>query len=311
MLRVSPKQETIFYGAPPEEDSPIIGSSKRWYTDDGRTFLPMADTAYYLFFEKPTNITAAYPLPTACPTRLAADVLPFIDDYVQAVAAHGINTLRVNALGSFGWGGAKTPPTSGACMTDLSLYWTDTIGPTAPDLFDAQPSILGVLETPAAPPPSGTTYYPNLESFRATDRKLQFLLNEHPGISIQMILLYDDATADNRNNHQWTRPTRVGGILIQIYRKQMWRNDDRACWAAFPNVFWTVENDKPDTTTEAQDLRKRAQLSLQRSPTLPCPNGVIDRYWRQRRPLNGFGHRAWRPRHDDATQELDQLHHRL
>ena len=111
MLRVSPKQETIFYGAPPEEDSPIIGSSKRWYTDDGRTFLPMADTAYYLFFEKPTNITAAHPLPTACPTRLAADVLPFIDDYVQAVAAHGINTLRVNALGSFGaGGGAKTTP---------------------------------------------------------------------------------------------------------------------------------------------------------------------------------------------------------
>ncbi len=49
MLRVSSSVASVGISA----QYPVAGAPKRWYTDDGRTFLPLADSAYRLFFQRP------------------------------------------------------------------------------------------------------------------------------------------------------------------------------------------------------------------------------------------------------------------
>jgi hypothetical protein len=120
------------------------------------------------------------------------------------------------------------------------------------------------------------SYYPNLKSFQATDRKLQQLLNEHPDLYIQMILVPDGSTESNG----WTS-------MNASVREQMWTTI-MARWAAFPNVFWTIANDLPDTTPEATALGREAScyFAEHRDPTCSATDYNP---WRRNRPLS-FGH---------------------
>jgi hypothetical protein len=77
---------------------------KRWYTDDGQTFLPKADTAYRLFMEVPASRrpparSANLPMPTVTPA--AADT--FVAAYADSAKDHGINVLRALALGNWAY----------------------------------------------------------------------------------------------------------------------------------------------------------------------------------------------------------------
>ncbi|MEI2691894.1 MAG: hypothetical protein V9H69_20200 [Anaerolineae bacterium] len=53
---------------------------KRWYTDDGQTFLPKADTAYRLFMEVPATPT------TGCSANLPMQDPAAADSFVAAYA---------------------------------------------------------------------------------------------------------------------------------------------------------------------------------------------------------------------------------
>jgi len=91
---------------------------KRWYTDDGQTFLPKADTAYRLFMEVPatptTGCSANLPMPTATPAAES-----FVAAYAFSAEQHGINVLRALALGNWAYSDADllahNPAQAGGC----------------------------------------------------------------------------------------------------------------------------------------------------------------------------------------------------
>ena len=93
---------------------------KRWYTDDGQTFLPKADTAYRLFMEVPATPT------TGCSANLPMGDTAAADNFVAAYAGsaqqHGINVLRALAFGN--WAYSDTDfirPTPGGYKVDPSM----------------------------------------------------------------------------------------------------------------------------------------------------------------------------------------------
>ena len=230
MLRVSSASDTTTSGRSQngnvvEAWATRVGTPKRWYTDDGRTFLPMADTAYLLFFEKPIASTPS--VPTTCPPQTAAEAPAFVATYTSEDTSRGINVLRAMALGTWAYPETSTEQ----CTADLSLYWSGTTDGSSSDLFDGQPS-LATLQAPTAP------LYPNLESFQRTDRKLRQLLDEQPELYVQVIFLPDSYT----DNHPWK-------TIDPTLRHQMWETM-AARWAAFPNVFWTITNDTADKFAE-------------------------------------------------------------
>jgi hypothetical protein len=216
-------------------------SAKRWYTDDGRTFLPMADTAYRLFFESPTVVpititTSDDPCP---PWRNEADTEQFIKDYAADDVNHGINVLRVEALGT--WAYPDQQRSAVNCETGLSLFWSTVITGTRDDLFDGPPTIASLERITA------TTYlYPNLQSFQRTDDKLKLLLDERPGLYIQMMLVPEPFGVPN---NPWNN-------FDLALKKQLW-DTMIARWAAFPNVFWSIGNDmtvNADTQQVAREV---------------------------------------------------------
>lgn len=230
MLRVSSVSDTAASTRQPngnivEAWATRVGTPKRWYTDDGRTFLPLADTAYLLFFEQPATSNA--PVPTQCPPIAPTPAPTFVAKYASDDVAKSINVLRVMALGT--WTTEDSPPQD--CNADHTLYWSTNREGSNDDLFDGQPSI-AALQAPTE------TYYPNLQSLQRTDRKLVQLLNEQPGLYIQVIFLPDSGTM----NHPWR-------TINANLRTQMWANM-AARWAAFPNVFWTITNDTADKSSE-------------------------------------------------------------
>ena len=284
MLRVSSVVSTTTSLRVPNGDlteawATQVGTPKRWYTDDGHTFLPLADTAYMLFFETPV-ITSTNHLPSLCPlARMGDSASTFISQYAEAVKTRGINTLRVMAFGAFVWETMSTTVTAAnvECGADLSLYWSTTRQAEDQDLYDSAPRFSNL-----AGPTVG--YYPNLKSFQATDRKLKQLLNDYPELYIQMILVPDGSTA-------------AGGLTTthKTYRTQMWETM-AARWAAFPTVFWTIANDLADTTPEALPLGKEISCYFadNRDQTtcnaLVYPANFTDyNPWRQNRPLS-MGH---------------------
>ncbi len=194
-------------------------SVKRWYTDDGRTFLPMADTAYRLFFERP--ITSTQPVPADCPP--ARDSSAFVTLYASDVVSRGINVLRVEALGTWAHEDRK------GCDADLSLFWSNQRDGSTIDLFDGSPSIEQLS--------GSSVYYPNRQSFQRTDEKLKLLLEAQPSLYVQMILVPEPDA--NNQDHSWL------GISA-TFRQQLW-NTMIARWAAFPNVFWSISNDLGDS----------------------------------------------------------------
>ncbi len=225
------------------------GAGKRWYTDDGRTFVPMADTAYRLFFDTPPG---GVPGSNCPPVRSTAVAKAFVEDYADAVESRGVNVLRVESLGTWAYASRAMPtpgPTPAAeCETDLSLFWSTDRAGSNTDLFNADPTI-AQLATPAP------TRYPNLRSFQTTDAKLKALLESHPGLYVQMILVPEPE--HTYGDHTWIIATPTPGVpsINPTFREQLWRTMV-ARWAAFPNVFWSISNDLGDTKPNNQALAK-------------------------------------------------------
>ena len=199
-------------------------SAKRWYTDDGQTFLPKADTAYRLFLEVPAEqISPNWPecpgnLPMATPQ--VAD--QFVTDYVDSVVDHGINVLRVESLGSWVYTDAeigaracteddpkcpaKPNERNGDCNPDLNMIFSENKDGQVYDLFDGPP-VYTATQT--------ITFYPNLQSFRRTDRKLKLLLNQFPSVYVQMLLVTEPV--DTHMDTEWLD-------INSTLRTQLWQN---------------------------------------------------------------------------------------
>ena len=236
-----------------ESNTIINTNTKRWYTDDGQTFLPKADTAYRLFLEVPAQTPGQLISPSSCPTinlpmqdPVVADA--FVTSYADTVEQQGINVLRTESLGTWAytneditlpqdcpedsWKCARflsTPPRMGDCVTDLSLFFSDEVNGSSDDLFDelGGPDYSDIQ----------AGYYPNLQSFQRTDRKLKLLLNQFPSMYVQMLLIPEPASV--YSDTEWLD-------IDSGVRTQLWQNMTSR-WAAFPNVFWSVANDLGDT----------------------------------------------------------------
>lgn len=272
---------------------------KRWYTDDGQTFLPMADTAYRLFFDTPSE---GMPGRNCPPPRPTATAQAFIEGYAADVKNHGINVLRIESLGTWAYpsrqeptptptptGPTPTPtrtptgptPNLAECETDLSLFWADDKDGIDEELLDAQPSINALHSYTTVP-----LYFPNLTSFKSTDQKLEWLLNAYPEIYIQMILVPEPE--DTGQDHTWNDPN--DGIAVE-YRRQIWRTMV-ARWAAFPNIFWTISNDLDDSasSTNTRALMNEVGCYLGGAVNPSTCNGIpIHNPWRLNRPISA-GH---------------------
>lgn len=232
MLRVAPDSST---------------SAKRWYTDDGQTFLPKADTAYRLFLEvPPEQISPNWPeCPANLPMASSQVADQFVADYVDSVAAHGINVLRAESLGTWAYTDveigarvcdeddpkcpAKPNARNGDCNADWNLFLSGNKNGQEDNLFDGPPDYAQM---------QSLTLYPNLKSFRRTDRKLKLLLNQYPSIYVQIMI----APAPMYNREFGWYPSAIDATE----RGWLWQNMV-ARWAAFPNVFWSVSGDLNDT----------------------------------------------------------------
>jgi len=289
--------------------SGISGSGKRWYTDDGRTFLPMADTAYRLFFEMPAAPVPGSEISSSfCPTmtlNTAANADDFVFKYATDVQQHGINVLRAESLGNWAYTDAEIAKIYGCgrtctrlddCNADLSLFWSTALTGSSNDLFDGGPDYTEM---------QSLTLYPNLQSFQRADRKLELLLNKFPALYVQLLLVPDapngsseipwpaaSAAADGFDT-MWTAPDGISAGL----RQQLWQTMI-ARWAAFPNVFWSISNDTNDTMTNNRKLAgevgcywmgpKTTEGSYCNNLSLPFEEFGNDP-WRANRPMS-FGH---------------------
>ena len=247
---------------------------KRWYTDDGRTFLPMADTAYLLFFEAPPG---GVPGSNCPPARSTPDAQATVVAYADAVASRGVNVLRVEALGTWAYEGISMPTPTAVpveCVTDLSLFWSTDKEGSNTDLFNITPTI-----TQLATPTAG--FFPNLMSFRNTDQKLRWLLESNPDLYIQMIIVPEPG--ETGADHTWNATPPIA----PAFRKQVWRTMV-ARWAAFPNIFWSVSNDLSDTQPNNHALLNEIGCYFGGAATT-CDGEAVLNPWRNNRPVSG-GH---------------------
>ncbi len=132
---------------------------------------------------------------------------PMWREYVRDVAAKGVNCLRVAALG--GWGG-----TPGAKVDDNNFWvWNDPWpGGASPDYsrFD-------------------------VAKFQNSDERLRWMLDNHPGIYMQFILLSFKGYGTDGTGKWWLSLPRA--VREKTMRYMIAR------WSAFPNLFWLIVND--------------------------------------------------------------------
>lgn len=127
-------------------------------------------------------------------------------EYVNDAAARGITTFRVASLG--GWGGTPGVP-------DDNNYWSWN------DPWEG-----GAL-------PNFARF--DLTKFRVTDERLRWILENHPSVQLQMILLGLKGYAEDGTGRWWASlPPQVRQATLRHFL---------ARWAAFPNVFWLIVND--------------------------------------------------------------------
>jgi hypothetical protein len=84
------------------------------------------------------------------------------------------------------------------CLPDLSLYFSNSPNGSSTNLFDGGPEH-GQIQPGAYP----IGYYPNLQSFQRTDRKLKLLLNDYPSMYIQVLLVTEPY--HNARNTEWRK----------------------------------------------------------------------------------------------------------
>lgn len=270
---------------------------KRWYTDDGQTFLPKADTAYRLFLEVPMlNEPSDCPVDNL-PMQNPSEADNFVATYAGSAQQHGINVLRALAFGNWAYTDTDLSSTRSCaeedwkclhfviprlqeCLPDLSLYFSNSLNGSSDNLFDGGPEYAQILQT---------GFYPNLESFQRTDRKLKLLLNQYPSMYIQVLLATEPV--DNAADTKWLD-------INATPRTQLWQNMI-ARWAAFPNVFWSISNDLGDTATpDPWTLASYPNNKLLAEEIGcywmgGCNGSVGNDPWRAGRPMS-MGHLRWR-----------------
>lgn len=128
---------------------------------------------------------------------------PLWQQYVADAAAHGVNTLRAGSLGAFD-----------EAIATHDDWWRNDPWPggDSPDYqrFD-------------------------LLKFQTTDTRLEWILNNHPGMYVQMILFGLKGYGGQGTGDWWA------GIDPAVRERTMRYMIAR--WSAFPNVYWLVVND--------------------------------------------------------------------
>ncbi|MEQ2006126.1 MAG: DUF5060 domain-containing protein [Limisphaerales bacterium] len=159
-------------------------NSRHWMTEDGRWFLNVSDTAYFLLCAHDGNGT------------------PVTDDdarrYIRDDAALGITSVRCFLSSS-----------SSAGFSESQEQWRNWFFADATlDRF-------------------------RLENLQVADRRLQRLLDTHPGLAVQLILFPLEGYA--RDDRFWV-------ALTPVQRERLLRNLV-ARFAAYPQLFWLMVND--------------------------------------------------------------------
>lgn len=130
-------------------------------------------------------------------------------DYVRDVAAMGITSVRSGALGGISWGRESEITNWPWAGDDQARY--------------------------------------DLEKFRTTDERLQWLLDNYPDVQVQMILFGLAGGND--------QPGEVWAALPPTVRQNTMRYMV-ARWAAYPQVFWLVVNDMFSESPENQEFAR-------------------------------------------------------
>ncbi len=173
-------------------------NSRQWMTDDGRTFLNLSDTAYILF-RSPND-----------PKQPVADDV--YQRYVKDAVALGITAMRAGGCGGYaGW--RRRVSGIGPNYDRSNWCWEKDYG--QPDYYKRF----------------------DLDRFQTTDRRLEWLLNRHPDMYIQLIMFGKTSTRDADRC--------VGALWDEIPGAYKDRTVDYmlARWSAWPQVFYQIVND--------------------------------------------------------------------
>lgn len=157
----------------------------QWMTEDGRTFLTIADTAYYLFARKNHDGTA---ITQATFEKYVRDDVSLNVDFILA----DLN------------GGGYLDPQWSNIFSDPGAYDT-----------------------------------PNLAAFQTTDTRLEWLLEKHPGVYLNVEILPENSSGQPGNtqpdNTFWSNLTKAQKTRLLRYIV--------ARYSAFPQITWSITND--------------------------------------------------------------------
>lgn len=132
---------------------------------------------------------------------------PLWKEFIHDAAAKGITCMRVASLG--GWGG-----TPNAAKDDNNTWvWNDPWAGGAKPEYDRY----------------------DLAKFQNTDQRLSWILDNHPEMYIQLILLSFKGYGGQGTGNHWLglpEDIRANTMRYMIAR-----------WSAFPNLFWLIVND--------------------------------------------------------------------
>jgi len=132
---------------------------------------------------------------------------PLWREFVRDASAKGVDCLRVASLG--GWGGTANVPVD----DNDTWMWNDPwAGGAAPDY---------------------TRY--DLSKFQSTDERVEWILDNHPGMYLQMILFGLKGYGSEGTGAWWQALPE--GVRANTMRYMIAR------WSAFPNLFWLIVND--------------------------------------------------------------------
>lgn len=182
---------------------------RQWITENGRWFLNLNDTAYFLLCAYDGN------------GKPVADDI--VRDYMNDNVQRGITSIRC-FLSSREKG-----------FVESAEQWRDWYF-------------------------QGTNYDRfQLEKFQVADRRMQYLLNKHPDVAVQLILF--PLEAYNRDDRFWT-------ALTGTQRERLLRNLVSR-FAAYPQVFWLITNDAhygPTFPNSNAMVREVGEYLLQNDP---------------------------------------------
>lgn len=167
---------------------PHSRNSRQWMTEDGRWFLNLSDTAYFLL--SPHDASGA---------KVSDDD---VKEYVRDASNHGITSLRCfSMIGPKGFleGGSG-----------FMQSWRDAI-------FENDE--LNRLR---------------LDHFQVADRRLRWLLDDHPEIYVQFILF--------PRGSRWRQDDQLWNKFTLAQKEQVMRYMI-ARYAAYPQLFWLIVND--------------------------------------------------------------------